>query len=243
MYANRVFLSLLRALGIASAKPERYEVILRRATLDDLAFNLPKYLEHPVRPVLSNIRTLFLDFSSYSHVVQVDIDDKKVICANYHLRKFLAEVSQLEHLRLNFHAGRYDGRPNVDDLLSWLAKPVSSDFKGHTSSTKPRFPYIQPVQFENLRELEIGKVSADSKVLLSLIRKYRGMCNFPFDVVHYQNPSRDIPKSYLSNTNQPRCASSASTNCFWSSLKRATHLIHQTFGLDYSARCRNWIST
>jgi len=175
MYANRVFLSIIRALGIASARPERYEVILRRAALDDLAFNLPKYLENTVRPVLSNIRTLFLDFSNNSPAVHVDIDGNKVMCANYYLRQFLAEASQLEHLRLNFHAGRYSSRPNVDDLLPWLAKPVSSDGKAHRASTKPCFPYIQPVKFDHLRELDIGMARAESKVLLSLIRKYQCM--------------------------------------------------------------------
>src|SRR4051794_37802380 len=71
-YLNRLFINLYRALGQANTRPKNFEAILRGTSLNDEAFYLPKYVESTIRPVLANLRTLFLDLDSGPCCVHID---------------------------------------------------------------------------------------------------------------------------------------------------------------------------
>jgi hypothetical protein len=168
-YLNHVFLNVLRALGKAAAQPKHFEVILRHSSLHDHAFNLPKYVELVVDPVLANIRTLFLDLNWEFPPTQVEVNNAPTACPSYLLRTFLSKLSELEHLRLNFefHPGQ-----ETNDVLSWLSKPASVVTPNITTGTSlPESP--RPVDFTKLRQLDIGMVTIEPKFLLAIIRKYQ----------------------------------------------------------------------
>jgi hypothetical protein len=168
-YLSRVFLNLLRALGKACSRPKHFEVILRESSLHDHAFNLPKYVEPIVQPVLANLRTLFLDLNSEFPPAQVDMDNVPIGCPSYLLRRFLSRVPQLEHLRLNFQF--YTGQ-ETNDVLSWLSKPASVSTSNITSGTS-LLQSPRPIDFPKLRQLDIGMIAIEPQILLAIIRKYR----------------------------------------------------------------------
>jgi hypothetical protein len=164
-----MFLNLLRALGKAGSQPKHFEAILRTSSVHDNAFNIPKYVESTVQPVLSNLQTLLLDIDAEFPPADVDVDDIPTICPNYFLRIFLARLPELEHLRLNFRF--YHGEA-TSNLLSWLAKPVSTA----TTNIPTRTGLLMsppPIEFTKLRQLDIGMITVEPQILLAIIQKHR----------------------------------------------------------------------
>jgi hypothetical protein len=168
-YLSWVFLNLLRALGKACSRPKHFEVILRGCSIIDQAFNLPKYVEPTVRPVLANLRTLLLDLNSEFPPAHVDVDNVPTTCPNYFLRIFLSRLPELEHLRLNF---RFYRGGETSNLLSWLSKPVSAV----ASNATPRTGLLEsppPIEFTKLLRLDIGMITVEPQIPLAIIQKHR----------------------------------------------------------------------
>jgi hypothetical protein len=168
-YLSYVFLNILRALGKAHSRPKHFEVILRNSRLQDHAFNLPKYIEPIVQPVLTNLHTLFLDLTSEFPPVQVNMNDVPFECRSYLLKRFLSRVPQLEHLRLNF---QFDTNQETNNVLSWLSQSASVILSNNPSVTS-LLENPQPVNFTNLRQLDIGMVTIELDILLAILQKYR----------------------------------------------------------------------
>ncbi|KAG0646903.1 hypothetical protein D0Z07_6123 [Hyphodiscus hymeniophilus] len=165
-HLSRVFINILRAVGKAQSRLPRFEVILRKNSLYDHAFHLPKYLEPTVDPVLAGLRTLFLDLNTAFDSYGVDVNGVPTECSSYFLRRFFSKLHELEHLRLNFR-----DYTTTNDILTWLSQPVTAVPSSPPSGIPfPRSP--PPVDLIKLQRLDIGMTAIDSGVLLALIRKY-----------------------------------------------------------------------
>ncbi|KAH8675430.1 hypothetical protein BX600DRAFT_172250 [Xylariales sp. PMI_506] len=165
LHVNHTFMGVLRALGRTKSRPPRFEVNLRNSGLSDAAFNVPKYVEPGVLPVLGTFQDLYLD-------VKVDrYTDFMVQDRNYpgfYLRLFLSRLQQLERLRLNFQFSRTE---DVNGIFSWLCEPpevgsVDTLYGGLIEQ-------MPPITFRKLEQLDIGKVFIHWDVLFSLLKKYR----------------------------------------------------------------------
>jgi hypothetical protein len=167
-YLSRVFLSLLRSLGKAGSRPKNFEIILRESSIYDHAFNLPHYVDVLVQPVLGNIRTLLLDLNAEYKPAYVNVNNVPTECPDYLLRTFLSRLLELEHLRLNFRFFRGE----TSNLLSWLSKPVPATTPNTTAATS-LLESPQPIEFTKLRQLDIGMVPVEPRVLLDIIQKHR----------------------------------------------------------------------
>jgi hypothetical protein len=167
-FTTRHFTGLLRALGKTSARPTRIEVILRHSGLHDHAFNIPRYVENVVLPVLSRLRTLYLDLNSDFIPALIADGQSQTVPPGYLLRRFLGHVSQLEHLRLNFTSYRPG---DAQDVLSWLAASPSADASNTAPGAVSTSP--QPVHFANLQQLDLGMVTVEPRTLLAVVHKHR----------------------------------------------------------------------
>ncbi|KAI5919484.1 hypothetical protein F4810DRAFT_499311 [Camillea tinctor] len=176
-YVCHVFLMILRALGDARGfqpTPPRLEVILRRCQLPDRAFNIPRYLEHKIFPVLADLKALFVvhnhDFPGFL------VADESGTGAKHYpillLSNFLLRTSALEHLRLNF-----DGHDSTiaGMLLDWLAqKPHDSSASTHSRTSSIGLPLIPPSpELPCLTHLEIGAATFRYKTLLRVYGKWK----------------------------------------------------------------------
>ncbi|KAE9365387.1 hypothetical protein N431DRAFT_549608 [Stipitochalara longipes BDJ] len=168
-YLSRVFLNLLRSLGKAGSRPKDFEVILRETSLYDHAFNLPKYTDALVQPVLDNLRTLLLDLNAEFGPAYININNTPTECPNYLLITFLSRLPELEHLRLNF---RFFRGNETSNLLSWLSKPISAASPNTTQGTT-LLESPCPIEFAKLQQLDIGMVTVESKILCGIIQKHR----------------------------------------------------------------------
>lgn len=173
---SRTFLNLLRALGKAGSRPKHFQVILRESSLHDHAFSIPKYSEFIVLPVLASLRTLFLDINSICPTPFVSDDNQPTQCPSYLLKNFLAQVHQLEYLRLNFHSY---GREWSNNLLSWLAMPVSTPASNTISDESDNTPGTaivaapRPIKFHSLQQFDIGMTTINPETMVELIQKYQ----------------------------------------------------------------------
>lgn len=94
-------------------------------------------------------------------------------CSCYFLKSFLGELSQLQHLRLNFprDAPLLSFRiPEGTTMLDWLSKP---DFAFTTTPQKASpFPPIPSMNCPNLRRLDIGMASAQVHLLINVLKRF-----------------------------------------------------------------------
>jgi hypothetical protein len=168
-YSSRMFSILFNSLGKASSRPKNFEVILRHSSLYDHAFNLPKYTDAIVQPVLDNLRTLLLDLSAAFAPFYIDVHNVPNACPNYLLRTFLSRLPALEHLRLNFRF--YQGY-ETSSLLSWLSQPIPAGASNTTTAAMlPVSP--KPIELAKLSQLDIGMVTVEPKILIDIIEKHR----------------------------------------------------------------------
>jgi hypothetical protein len=146
---------------------------LRSNSLDDHAFNLPKYVEPVIDPVLAKLHTLFLDLNDELTHYTIDVNGIPTGCPSFLLRKFLSKLTQLQHLRLNFQL--YPSQ-ETNDVLSWLSKPVPDLRATPPSPLAPTSTSLMecppPVNFPCLQQLDIGMVTVEPKILLGVIQKY-----------------------------------------------------------------------
>ena len=166
MFVYRVFRDILLGAGRASLSLKHFEVILRNCTLSDRAFIIPDYLEHTISPVLANLRTIFLDLNSDDPHIHVEKDKSMTPCPSYFLMKFLSRTVRLEHLRLNFRS-----YGDTEAILSWLSRSPP-DLSNLAAATSP-WAEPSPVELKNLKQIDIGMITVEPKVILALIRKHQ----------------------------------------------------------------------
>ncbi|KAK8138609.1 hypothetical protein PG984_001989 [Apiospora sp. TS-2023a] len=178
LYEARLFIGLLQALGKSGSHPKRFEVILRSIGLYDMAFNLPRFSESIIDPVLARLDTLFLDLSEdhNSAMTRSGPDQAPSNCTNYFLRGFLSRLPALSSLRVNFAMS--DHRKTCD-FLSWLASPLPlpGSVQGANDDDDGRdFAGLSPpppVAFSSLKQLDLGKASISIDVLICLVNKFQ----------------------------------------------------------------------
>ncbi|KAM0283770.1 hypothetical protein ACHAQH_002360 [Verticillium albo-atrum] len=187
-YASQVFSIIMAALASSNHSPKTIEVLRHHGgSLRPTAFNIPKYLEPSLLPVLSRIETIFLPINivgtqnlwghtSPARFVSIDgSSDTMIECPDYLLRIFLSHLSSLKHLRLNF---RRSDTPT--DLIKWLASPTPQAAAGGDAPPNPtsvthaaKIPSPPPgVSFPHLENLELGILNIDQTTLLSVVRKF-----------------------------------------------------------------------
>lgn len=180
IYVCHAFLTSLRALGHAKMAhcPPRLEVILRHCHIPDFGFNIPRYLEPTILPVLQDLKVLFLDlgrltFPSYMVKMGAIIEAYPGFLATL----FLSKLQSLEHLRLNFRDCA-DGA--ATPLFRWLAQspptlqtltaPVGPAL-GVGSDRVPSLP--DAPSLPRLEQLDIGMITTELFPLLGLFRRYK----------------------------------------------------------------------
>ncbi|CZT05242.1 hypothetical protein WAI453_005512 [Rhynchosporium graminicola] len=164
-FIHRVFQNILRAVGKSTLSLKNIEVILRSSFLGDRAFNCPKFLEPTIRPVLSNLRTLFLDLDDNPVLMHVEAKGVVKPCPSYFLMKFLSNVVMLEHLRLNI-------RPSQDEsILSWLSR--SPPDASNAAAIGGQYKEPLPVTLKYLRRIDLGMAAVDPALILAIIRKHQ----------------------------------------------------------------------
>lgn len=178
-FATRAFSTILYALGQSGAKPHTFEVLLRQqhSGLSDYAFNIPKFFEPSVTPVLSNLKSLLLalDISSGPSMFNRS-DDKSPDVTHYlyydyyFLKRFLYRTPNLTHLRLNCQNAQ---PPSAEELLLWLRLPVRQVDSIDSSSGPPLSQSPDPVALSQLRRLDIGMLSVSLHTLLEAIHKFQ----------------------------------------------------------------------
>ncbi|GAW12062.1 hypothetical protein ANO14919_014180 [Xylariales sp. No.14919] len=188
-YTSHVFWTILRAIGTATVsgsnpKLTRIEVLLHTCRFPDQSFKIPDRFNDQISSVLSKLTTIHLDNLSEDEplfaVRDTNGKDEPALGVGYFLSRFLAKVSALEHLRLNFQAYQPD---SVDKLLGWLAdagqdptdataKHVDSLASANASDSLPvHFPPA-PI-FPKLKALEIGMATVQESGLLAVYGKYK----------------------------------------------------------------------
>lgn len=178
-FATRAFSTILYALGQSGAKPHTFEVLLRqqRSGLSDYAFNIPKFFEPSVTPVLSNLKSLLLalDISSGPKMFTISDDESPDVThyryyTYYFLKRFLYRTPNLTHLRLNCQNAQ---PPCAEGLLIWLNLPVRQVDSIDSFSGPPLFLSPDPVALSQLRRLDLGMLSVSLHTLLDTIHKFK----------------------------------------------------------------------
>ncbi|KAI8956219.1 hypothetical protein F4801DRAFT_525805 [Xylaria longipes] len=188
-YIGHIFLTILRAIGNAeasgqSSKVTRIEILLHTSHLPDQTFKIPDRFQSVVSLALSRLKTIFLDGLSESMldfvVADVGAGADPIIGLGYFLSRFLARLSALQHLRLNFQA--CDSR-SVERILLWLANARSGPT--HAAASPVDAPpsaqdfedlptHLPPApSFPNLQNLDLGMTTVSESVLLALYKNYK----------------------------------------------------------------------
>ncbi|KAI0430411.1 hypothetical protein F5Y09DRAFT_229615 [Xylaria sp. FL1042] len=188
-YTNRVFLTILRAIGnvaVSGGNPKltRMEVLLHSCGLRDQSFKIPDRFDASISLALGKLTTIFLDNlgeeKPWFWVRDLYGLGAPAIGVGYFLSRFLVKASSLEHLRLNFQSYNLN---SVEKLLLWLAgawkdstdpmqKPEDSLASANgTDSLPAHFPPAP--EFLKLKTIEIGMATVDPGVLLTLYKRYK----------------------------------------------------------------------
>ena len=161
----------MRALGKSHSLPKRFEFILRGVRFHDFSFYIPHYLQQSFLPILNNLTTLFLDLGP-DMMPPTFQENRESKCPHYHLRHFLAETPNLEHLRVNFSSGIsefYDS-----SFLKWLSEPVGIVLQSQNHNILKSFEFPRTIALCRLRQLDIGEIKVEAEVLLSVVEKFKG---------------------------------------------------------------------
>ncbi|OAQ65004.2 F-box domain-containing protein [Pochonia chlamydosporia 170] len=157
-YCSQVFSAVLYALAAAEANIKGIEIMSRNANhLRDFAFNIPKFMEPKVVPILQGLEKLHLciDLAWRSPPVGLPMNPgQNRPSPDLFIRNFLLHTTNLKNLRINEHRSNSAGLAN---LIDWM---VDSDGGGPT------------VSMPNLEELSLGTMNIDAPRLLKLIKKF-----------------------------------------------------------------------
>ncbi|ROT39066.1 hypothetical protein SODALDRAFT_332500 [Sodiomyces alkalinus F11] len=213
-WPSQVFSLVLTALGAAEARPQSIEVLRRhRGVLRPISFYLPGFSYPTVVPVLRNLTTLFLALDleigatrschyvpasgggstgsagadGPSHNVNVNgargQDLEK--CPDFPLRLFVAHLSNLKHLRINFQNNPVG--PGPTSFLQWLGSPAPTPTPTPTcldaqlsalayapavdpATNLPRT--IDPVGLPALEQLDLGHMRVCPSMFIRILRKF-----------------------------------------------------------------------
>ncbi|TWU73398.1 hypothetical protein ED733_003217 [Metarhizium rileyi] len=191
-YCSQVFIALLFALGAAKAKIKGIEILSRNFNhLHDFAFNIPKYLEPTVVPVLQGLEKLHLciDLSWRSQNVElVSNTGPNRSASDLSLRTFLSHTTNLRNLRINENHTNSIGLAN---FIDWVVD-------GGSDGTNISMP--------KLEELSLGTMNIDSTRLLKLISKFATSIQ-----------SLEIWKVTMVHSLQPDVRGLPTNEVFWSS--------------------------
>jgi hypothetical protein len=173
-YVSHVFSNLMYSLGVAGRTPPRFEVLLRQqpAGLPDGAFHLANFMFPAVRPVLQNLKALFLtlnlsDPSTHTHHTHsggVPVGST----AGRSLRHFLHCTPNLTHLRLNFQ--KFNIADNKE-FIEWLSSSPSSS-TGSPGPTQITLDQPGSVNLPHLTALELGQLDVNKDTLLAVLSKF-----------------------------------------------------------------------
>ena len=174
-FAARAFSTILYALGKSGAKPHTFEVLLRQrySGLNYYAFNIPKFLEPSVTPVLSSLKSLLLALRLSSEprfLATGDDNSPDVDCPDYLLKEFLCRTPNLTHLRLNFQNAHL---PRAEKFLPCLIRPVTQTDSINSPSGPPPPQSPGLVALFQLRRLDFGMLSVSPRILLAAIHKFK----------------------------------------------------------------------
>lgn len=178
---SQVFALLLHALGDAAVFPRGIQVMARRGNqLRDFAYNLPRFLEPSVAPVLERLERLHLSMdlswrsslSGWGHGANAPArpqSDTRL------LRRFLCRTPRLKDLRINEH---HDYNPALSDFLEWLAAPPATASAAaaaaagddHDDDDEQSAP--APVAMSELEHLSLGFMNVAPRTLLHVVRKF-----------------------------------------------------------------------
>ncbi|EFY87930.1 hypothetical protein MAC_06057 [Metarhizium acridum CQMa 102] len=157
-YCSQVFTAVVFALGAANARIKGIEILSRNANhLRDFAFNIPKFMEPSVVPVLQGLEKLHLciDLSWRTpHMGLPAIAGSGRYSPDLFIRRFLAYATNLKNLRLNEHRTNSAG---LVSLIDWM-------IDGGSDGTAISMPKLQ--------ELSLGTMNIDAPRLLKLISKF-----------------------------------------------------------------------
>ncbi|KFZ06006.1 hypothetical protein V501_07817 [Pseudogymnoascus sp. VKM F-4519 (FW-2642)] len=172
-FASRTLSSILYALGQSGAKPQAFEILLRKAALGlpYNAFEIRKFFEPSVTPVLSSLKTLLLTIAP--ELPEVDNgtdDDPGVEHPDFPLRRYLCQTPNLTHLRLNFLSALHS---EPQRFMVWLGRPVVQTGPVNSSPGPPLPKLPDPVSFSHLRRLDFGMLTISPRVLLAIIHKFK----------------------------------------------------------------------
>ena len=169
---SQVFALVLHALGVAGAKPKGLEVMVRNGNhLRDFGFNVPRFVEPSVLPVLQKLEKLHLsiDLSWRTSPRGWSADGATVSQAapDTHLRKFLSSIPNLKNLRINEH---HDYNPALTTFLEWLAATPPSEGAAQATNGDDESS-TAPIRLPHLEELSLGIMNLQSATLLGVLRK------------------------------------------------------------------------
>jgi hypothetical protein len=165
-FLPRVFQNLIYALGKANQTPQEIEVLLRRHSLPDSAFNVSECILPTVRPFLGNLKKLLLNVDTIAETIRTHADGTLTeLLPSRSLGRFLAHTPHLTHLRLNLQKAQFE---NNERLLRWLSLPASN--LGSQATTT--FFEPAPIDLANLTALELGQFQARPNVILDVIAKF-----------------------------------------------------------------------
>ncbi|KAI2472993.1 hypothetical protein F4781DRAFT_257636 [Annulohypoxylon bovei var. microspora] len=198
-YISHTFLAILRSLGNAKETHQAPElqVILRACYLPPPSFNIPRYLEPTILPVLQDLKVLFLDLGPVSFSKLTVSNGGRLegfTYAGLPLARFLSKMPSLEHLRLNF---RDCNISESKDILQWFAQvPQSSSIVSDgqdIDNVQGRIPKLSTPAFPRLKKLDIGMVTVGLPLLLSVLKRYKSSLRaISLHKVTLDSPSRQV---------------------------------------------------
>ncbi|KAM4066517.1 F-box domain-containing protein [Hirsutella rhossiliensis] len=168
---SQVFALLLHALGDAAVYPKGIQVMAHNGSqLRDFAFNVPRFVEPSIAPVLDRLEKLHLSIdlswrSSLSGWAHGAVVPSRPQSDTRLLRRFLCRTPNLKDLRINEH---HDYNPALADFLEWLAAPAPvPDASSAVDDDNP-----PPVAMSHLENLSLGLMNVAPRTLLHVIRKF-----------------------------------------------------------------------
>ncbi|KFY12552.1 hypothetical protein V491_06743 [Pseudogymnoascus sp. VKM F-3775] len=172
-FASRAFASILYALGQSGAKPQVFEILLRKTGLGlpyD-AFKISNFFKPSVTPLLSSLDTLLLTMGPKSPENDTGAnDDPDVEYPDFPLREYFCHTPNLTHLRINFQSALHS---NPHRFMVWLGRPVLQTASINPSPAPQLSKSPDPIALSRLQRLDIGMLTISPRVLLTIIHKFK----------------------------------------------------------------------
>ncbi|PFH61169.1 hypothetical protein XA68_18052 [Ophiocordyceps unilateralis] len=170
---SQLFVIVLHALSAAGARPRGIRVMTKMDNhLRDFAFNLSRYVEPSILPVVRRLQKLHLaidlswrsPLSGWGHAAAAAVAAGQAptrTAPDSLLRRFLWHAVNLRDLRIYEH---HDYNPALTDFLEWLAASSLPDDASLLDTVPPMLPQLE--------RLSLGIMLVGSRTLLRVIRKF-----------------------------------------------------------------------